>query len=786
MFASEDNASLALRQGKDLQTRLLWLNGILAGAVLVAVLALVLVTRDRLEADLMAADRGLAQLLAVQLDLAPSSPATLEVLLGSWGASGAQPPQNILVLDRDGTVLAEVAAGAPTPTTPDWASWHRATIRQALAQPAGTFTSDAPAASRWLHATATTASGEAIVVVQRPAQGNLAAVRAMQRGLVLLVLVLTILGAGAWLLLTRVVIKPLAQLESFSALIRWRGKVRPDEQAQLDHLSERPDQLGSMARSLAAMERDIAARLMQLSTLLQTSRIVASSLDISEVIQSILDQVQQLYDVNRCAIIVLDRRIDAFRIRASRGLSDGYVRKLRIAPTEPSSMSMRALRNQEPIQVSDTETDLAYAVFRDRARAEGFRSVLAIPLNTRYAAPAVLLIYKSVPYRYSFSELELASSIANHASVAMDNAALFGRTDERLQEQTSRLESIIESLRDGLILESLSGQLLYCNQQAADLCGLPRRVAREKSARELLEILLVGVSGPDDAVHTLFQSSIAPAKTVDVTQQPSGGRRRYLRISLFTVTDADGQPLGRGQLWQDVTRDRELDRMKSALLSTVSHELRTPLASIKGYASTLLAEDIQWEPSAQRAFLETISKESDRLAGLVSSLLDMSRIEAGLLIMHRELYSLNDVLRQVLDAYGPALAGRVDLDLSPVLPPVPMDVPRIGTALRNLLDNAVKFSPPEERIEVTTRQQNGHVLLTVRDFGPGIDPDLRERVFDRFYRADTHLTRATGGTGLGLAICRGFVEAHGGAVWADQAEPGAVFSLSLPIVDFPE
>jgi signal transduction histidine kinase len=110
-----------------------------------------------------------------------------------------------------------------------------------------------------------------------------------------------------------------------------------------------------------------------------------------------------------------------------------------------------------------------------------------------------------------------------------------------------------------------------------------------------------------------------------------------------------------------------------------------------------------------------------------------------------------------------------------------MDVSRIGTAIRNLLENAVKYSPTDRPIDLTIDQQNGTILFSVRDYGPGVPAEYQEKIFDHFVRADNRLTRQVGGAGLGLAICKGFVEAHNGRVWVRSAQPGAIFGFSLPI-----
>jgi GAF domain-containing protein/HAMP domain-containing protein len=302
------------------------------------------------------------------------------------------------------------------------------------------------------------------VIVSRPTTVAFATPRAFRRVVLAAIAVFGGIGLFFWLALSRQVIRPLEQLADFSRLVGWRhGRLRPEEEARLIPLSRRSDQLGHLTHSFITMARNIEKHFVELATLLETSRTVVASLDVTEVINSILEQVQRLLDVEPCAIVALDEQAEEFRIRASRGLSDQYVSQLRIAPSEPSSPSMRALRSQSPVQVVDTEIDRSYHEFRLRAHAEGHRSVLAIPLLTQHAPPAVLLLYKSEPYRYSPSELELASSFANHAAMALENAALFSLTDEELQKQVQSLRALNQvalTVSQSLVLDDVLNNAL--------------------------------------------------------------------------------------------------------------------------------------------------------------------------------------------------------------------------------------------------------------------------------------------------------------------------------------
>ena len=766
----------------DLRARILRLYLLFAALIMVVVLLGSLVVKRQLEADARAAEAAFAATLAGQLNAVDAVGVFDTAVPSALQVAGMDGPIIASLIDDNRDPAADYRSEIDLQSGPDWNSWQRLVLRTAGFDDQGTFFTEDPQGTRWLHAYATLPSTGQQLLIQRPAGAALQTTRLFDRVLVTALAMFLAGGIFSWFILSHYVIRPIQQLEAYSERIRWRGQPAAAEAQQIATLAKRDDQFGNLARSVMAMQQETEQRLMQLSTLLETSRVVASTLDSAEVIDNILVQVQSLFGVARCAVVVLNRREDVFRIRASRGLSEPYARQLRIDPSEPNSPSMRALRKQTPVQVADTESDLAFAAFRDRSRSQGFRSVLAIPLQTQHAPPAVLLIYKPEPYRYSYSELELATSFGHHASIALENAALYALTDERLQEQTRRLEAIVESLNDGLILAGPSGQVLYCNQRALNWLRLPRHEIRGRRPAELLEHLCNGAEEGGLALEKMLTTNgNNNGGTFDLMRVARDGRSRDLRIHLFDVTDAQGELLGRGQLWQDVTHDKEVERMKSALLSTVSHELRTPLATIKGFASTLLADDVQWDAQAQYEFLLSISEETDRLTLLIQNLLDMSRIEAGMLRIRKEPHNLNDLVGQVVERFQPPLNGRARQDLDPGLPPASMDISRIGTVLRNLLENALKYSPSETRIDLSTRRLEQDVVFTIHDEGPGIPQEAQEKLFDHFYRVDNGLTRQVGGTGLGLAICKGFVEAHDGRIWFEDNGSGATFSFSLPV-----
>jgi two-component system sensor histidine kinase KdpD len=261
------------------------------------------------------------------------------------------------------------------------------------------------------------------------------------------------------------------------------------------------------------------------------------------------------------------------------------------------------------------------------------------------------------------------------------------------------------------------------------------------------------------------------------------------RQLLETFASQAAGALERVRLAEEAQRaqvDMAAERMRSSLLSSVSHDLRTPLAVVTGAASTLLEDDARLGAPARRELLETIHEETKRLARVVSNLLDMTRLASGTLCVKKEWQPLEEVVGSALGRVEDRLGSRkVDVHLPEDLPLVPLDAVLLEQVLINLLENATKYTPEEQPIEISARAEDYRVVVEVADRGPGIPKDEVEHIFEKFYRLPRDGTKP-GGTGLGLAICRGVVEAHGGKIWVENRDGGgAAFRFSLPIEGTP-
>jgi K+-sensing histidine kinase KdpD len=228
---------------------------------------------------------------------------------------------------------------------------------------------------------------------------------------------------------------------------------------------------------------------------------------------------------------------------------------------------------------------------------------------------------------------------------------------------------------------------------------------------------------------------------------------------------------------------QELDHLRSELISNVSHELRTPLGLIKAASTTLLRQDIEFDQEIRETLLHGIDEETDRLEHIVNNLLDLSRLEQKRLTLDRSTTDIGQLIRSVVESMQPQIQPdlQVEFDSPPQLLMANVDPKHVEQVLRNLLTNAIKYSPDGGTITIEVEQNKKELIVQFKDQGIGIPAADLKKIFERFYRVDNDITRDVSGAGLGLAISRELVEAHGGRMWAESEwGTGSTFYFTLP------
>lgn len=632
----------------------------------------------------------------------------------------------------------------------------------------------------WLFSAVPVPNAGWAVVVQRPEDEVLAVIAQFHLWLLTAALLFTLGGLVFWLILLGRVIRPLYTLAS------QHQALPPSEQSislETNLLAMRQDEVGDLARSLVRLERDGLEKLGELRTLLETSNAVVRSLEPHAVVRKIIREVRRLVDVQAAAVLLPDEQ-GILRVLVSDGHSDQYTHMLSLSPENMSSSAVLSLHDGKPVQKLLGPESISYS--------EGFRSVLAIPIISRHAGEVVLQVHRTQPRPFEQNEVDLLLTFANYATLAWEHAVLYERSDERLHEvarenerlyqqaslEKQKLEAIMGSMSDGLVLTGSDGLVLYVNPGACLIADLPAQSLEQHPISVLYEALRQTAIDSVDCRKALAQAEAATLTelTIEIRRQE---QRRVIHLRLFDVSDESERTIGRGLLLRDVTREYELDEFKTTLLAAVGHELRTPLAAIKGHASTLLQEDVHWAPGDQRHFLQTISGEADRLAQLVSNLLDLSRQEAGLLLLNRTPTDIRTLLTRIVARLN-YTATRIDVSIASELPLIHVDSARIEVVMHNLIANALLYGEGEVRI--TAERREDALVIAVADNGPGIASDELPHMFERFYRARHGQLRHSSGTGLGLAICKAFIEAHKGKIWAESSKQGATILFSLPLI----
>lgn len=285
------------------------------------------------------------------------------------------------------------------------------------------------------------------------------------------------------------------------------------------------------------------------------------------------------------------------------------------------------------------------------------------------------------------------------------------------------------------------------------------------------------------ALYLPMISSSGPVGVVGILPENSGAPFEPEQIHLLeTFANQTAMAMERVILAEEAQRERvsaETQSLRNVLLSAVSHDLRTPLAAITGSADTLLRKGEDLDAETRNGLIRSIHEEAERLNRIVRNVLSMTRLESGAIQIRKEWQSLEEMIGAVVDRLAGRLNGHaLDIRLPADLPLIPFDPLLMEQVLTNLLENALRYTPPGTPVELTARMQGAGVIVELADRGPGIPEGQLERIFDKFTRGKV----AGGGVGLGLSICRVIIEAHGGRIWAEnRSGGGALFRFTLPV-----
>ncbi|MDE3148693.1 MAG: PAS domain S-box protein [Acidobacteriota bacterium] len=366
--------------------------------------------------------------------------------------------------------------------------------------------------------------------------------------------------------------------------------------------------------------------------------------------------------------------------------------------------------------------------------------------------------------------------------------------EEALHLATRQREMILEAVGDGIFGIDLEGRLTFINRAGARALGYSPDQLAGRDVHSAIHHSHADGTPYSKSTSPILQALrlCEPIRMRDEVFWRKDGTSIPVEYSANPLIE-DGRVSGMVVAFQDVSERRRLEKMKDEFISTVSHELRTPLTSLRASLGLIASGSLDKRPEKQQQMIEMAIGNSDRLIRLVNDIVDFDSVERGRLLLQRQPVEAIDLLHRAADvAHGAAAQARIEFRIDAPQAAVFADEERALQVLNELVDNAIKFSPPETTIRLSARSVDaaapgdglappGEVCFVVEDQGTGITQEKLDHIFDRFQQGDASDSRALGGTGLGLALCRSIVEQHGGRIWA-ESEPGkgSRFLFTLP------
>jgi GAF domain-containing protein len=566
-----------------------------------------------------------------------------------------------------------------------------------------------------------------------------------------------------------------------------------------------------------------------------------SAFDLQAVFETVAESSVRLCGADRAFIFRFDGEL--LRMVVAYNSPPDFSEWVAQHPIRPGrhSGSARAALERRTIHIPDVRTDPEYTY--GAKDAEAIRTILGVPILKGDNLLGVMMIYRLEVRPFTDKQIALVETFADQAAIAIENVRLFEAEQQRsrelsesLQQQTATAEVLKVISRSAFDLRTVLDTLL---RSAARLCAAEHGTITQRRGNEFYRTVTYGYSHAfleyikdlpvEPARSTGLGRALLEGKVIhiaDVEADPDytwkeaqqlGGfhtmlgvpmLREGVPVGVMGLTRKDVRPFTDKQIdlvttfadqaaiaienvrlfdeIQDKSRQLEVaSQHKSQFLANMSHELRTPLNAILGYTE-LMADGAYGEPSEKMlGILKRLEANGKHLLGLINDVLDLSKIEAGQLVLELSDYCIQDIAQTVRSTLEPLAADKklaFKVDVASRLPPGRGDGRRLTQVLINLVGNAIKFTDAGE-VAIKAEAKNGSFHVSVRDTGPGMSSADQARLFQEFQQADNAITKKKGGTGLGLAISKRIIEMHGGRIWVEsQPGQGSTFTFMLPVI----
>ncbi|MBM4464701.1 MAG: response regulator [Chloroflexi bacterium] len=512
-------------------------------------------------------------------------------------------------------------------------------------------------------------------------------------------------------------------------------------------------------------------RLRTLMPLFELSEAFLTTLDLNNLLDQIVHTALQETKADRASLMLVEGQ--ELVVKASVGLPSEIAAKARDIVGQGIA-GWVADRGEALLLAEGASLD---PQIKEAMIREEIASALCVPLLVKDKVIGVLNISKlGEGPAFTQGDLEFVSILGGEAAIAIENARLY----REAIEEKRKTETILEGTFDGLVVIDNELRVTSFNPGAEAITG---HAARQVVGRRLTEVFGEEIDGEGSPLRRAMETG-QPVSPIETTISGRSGVRDVLE-GITPLHDVKGDVFGYLLSFTDITRLKEVDRLKSSIVANVSHELRAPLASIKAYTELLLDELEDGDRVLRQHFLTVIDRETDRLTGLIGDLLDLSRLEAGRFVMKKEPLHVGEVIGDVFDLFDIQAQERkasLHADVQPDLPTILADRELVTMLIKNLVGNAIKFSNQGGRVDVVAREEDANLILSVIDQGVGIPPDDLPHIFEKFYRVWSTTESGVEGVGLGLVLAKEAAEAHGGQIEVEsKLGVGSRFTVTLPI-----
>ncbi|HEX6269948.1 MAG TPA: GAF domain-containing protein [Anaerolineales bacterium] len=534
---------------------------------------------------------------------------------------------------------------------------------------------------------------------------------------------------------------------------------------QLDLMQAIADQAGiAVLNARLYTESQRQARVM--TALAEGAAAMNVSLRMEDVYQRILIQTVQALQVETVALGMIDG--DSLIFRAAAGHNAGNILGKTIALGD--GIVGLAAREGRGVVVDDVSQDKNFSD-ADKFGGVETRAIIVAPIQAQGRAIGVIEAINPIAKSFDPDALLVMTGIGGLAGTTIQNAQLF----ERLQAAHQRYRELFEDSIDPMLITDWDGRIIEANRQAALLSGYDEDTLHSISIDQLHKVNW-------NRTGTEFESLRAD----DTCSYESSLHRQdesLLPVEVHARRVEFDEADSIQWILRDITERKELDALRDDLTAMIYHDLRSPLANIVSSLEVLYSLAPEDDKETVYTVLKIAENSTDRIQRLVSSLLDVSRLESGQPVADQKAVDPISMIAKVVLDVEPVARGRrqtISVDLPKELPPIWVDEDMARRVLINLLENASKFTSPDGQLETGARQEGDWVHMWVKDNGPGIPAADQDRIFDKFTRLRG--TNKPGGLGIGLAFCRLAVQGHGGRIWIEsEREKGSVFHFTFPV-----